>query len=733
MHQEFNRAHVYASVDSFSYKCFMRLPPSAFTSPVDLVVAPTRALRLLSSPQFMYVSAVEEFAPEWWKWPELGILPASGSSSPVVVDEDVERDERSASAASGARPPADVAPASRAAAGTAVATRVATRAAVGDATTTATATVTATATATATSTATATTAAATAAAAATTAAVGGGPPAAAPLQVVPNALAVGGWTALADNDAPARYRHACAVIGARLFVFGGRSNSGRLAEGLYQLDLLTGEWSAPATTGTPPDLRWGHSMNGFRQWCVIFGGHRRRGCLNDTAFFDTESHAWALPQMSTGQLPPPRGNHSAVVVADRLWLFGGDAANAGVLPHAVWALSLADPSDPDHGMSWSEVQSTGEAAPPSCDHSAVAIGAQVLLLGGSNASGYLSFSRIPVFHTDTLSWSRMTCGGKVPGARAGHVAACVSLAAGGTASRGGGGWQLYVFGGGNSTSGFSDMHVLRPDATWRRLDSSTRSTGTSQPEATEGAAAAQSGGMLLVFGGYTAAGATKRCYAWGCEKAAGGGAAGGDASRMFTPASAALGRLPAAGEPPSSAEAAEAPLVLLACPRGAQAQRHAGAAQPAFAERLGVGVQVVPTPSAPALAGGSAGADSVAQADSNEQALALMLHRLHQLQLQRNAFGAQPASLLSRAQMLAAVQPCVYRLMAGGQARTFVSFWVGVIDLGSGRQAVGSSLSREVRAEQTGGWGKTAHAPSELHEDAMSALLQAWKSLLRGL
>ena len=110
-----------------------------------------------------------------------------------------------------------------------------------------------------------------------------------------------------------------------------------------------------------------------------------------------------------------------------------------------------------------------------------------------------------------------------------------------------------------------------------------------------------------------------------------------------------------------------------------------------------------------------------------------MLHRLHQLQLQRNAFGAQPASLLSRAQMLAAVQPCVYRLMAGGQARTFVSFWVGVIDLGSGRQAVGSSLSREVRAEQTGGWGKTAHAPSELHEDAMSALLQAWKSLLRGL
>ena len=661
----------------------------------------------------MYVRAVEEVSPNWWEWPELGLIPASASSSPVVVDDDdgedvadekvapsellLERPAESSEAAA-ARPKAvavsatsvTVMPAGSGGAG-------------GD---------------------------------------GGGvaASASAPLQLSPNALAVGGWSALPDDAAPARYRHACAVVGARLFVFGGRSNSGRLAEGLHQLNLLSGQWSTPATTGLAPDLRWGHSMNAFRQWCIVFGGHRRRGCLNDTAFLDTESHRWESPKIE-GAMPPPRGNHSAVVVADRLWLFGGDAANAGVLPHTVWALALCAPSDASREISWSAVSATGEPGPPSCDHAAVAVGAQVLLLGGSNASGYLPFSRIPVFHTDTLSWSRLACGGAVPGARAGHVAAAVGAG-------GGGGWQLYIFGGGNSTSGFSDMHVLRDDATWRRLTSSTapaadgaahgaaNGAGAVQPEATEGAAVAQSGGMILVFGGYTAAGATKRCFAWGCSdedaaatKAKGAGTAFGPASAALVAASASR---QSKGAKPS--DASREGVVVLACPHEAHTQRHAQAAQGAFAERLGSGAEVMGVVASSGAGGPSAAEpDGVAQAESNEEALSLMMQRLHNLQLQRNAFGGQSTSLLGRARVLAAVQPCVYRLMAGGAPRTFVCFWVGAVDVATGRQAIGSSLSREVRAEKAGGWGKAAHAPSELDEDSSSALKQAWRSLLRDL
>ena len=63
------------------------------------------------------------------------------------------------------------------------------------------------------------------------------------------------------------------------------------------LDLLTGRWNVPTPGGTAPDLRWGHSMNSFRQWLVVFGGHRRRGCLNDTIYFDTEAMAWQTPKV----------------------------------------------------------------------------------------------------------------------------------------------------------------------------------------------------------------------------------------------------------------------------------------------------------------------------------------------------------------------------------------------------------------------------------------------------
>ena len=217
---------------------------------------------------FMYVQAVEEFAPDWWKWPELGLVPASPSSSPLVVDgADAEEEQAtnvadSSAAAPQPQPPRALVFAPPPTAGAA--------------------------------------APPTAAAAAPPAAPEAVPlsDVAPPLQLAPNALAVGGWSALPDEAAPARYRHACAVVGARLFVFGGRSNSGRLATDLFQLNLLTGRWSVPATSGTSPDLRWGHSMSAFRQWFILFGGHRRRGCLNDTMFFDTEGHAWETPRVS---------------------------------------------------------------------------------------------------------------------------------------------------------------------------------------------------------------------------------------------------------------------------------------------------------------------------------------------------------------------------------------------------------------------------------------------------
>jgi hypothetical protein len=265
----------------------------------------------------------------------------------------------------------------------------------------------------------------------------------------------------------------------------------------------------------------------------------------------------------------------------------------------------------------------------------VVVGARILLLGGSNGEGsYLPLGKVPVFHTDTLSWSWLSCTGRVPGARAGHVAATVSSGGGGSAD-----WRVFVFGGGNSSSGFCDMHALSSDACWEPLPSSTAADAAAQPSATEGAAMAHSGGMLLVCGGYTAAGATRQVYAWGCEPSLAAPAGHGERAPVPPPAKTLGG--------------SSHPLVLLACPTGINSQRHAYAATGAIVDAL-PGAQIVATP----YGGEGEGAADVPLASTQEQALSLLLQRLQQLQLQRAAFGEKSSSLLSRARLAAAVQPC---------------------------------------------------------------------------
>lgn len=113
------------------------------------------------------------------------------------------------------------------------------------------------------------------------------------------------------------------------------------------------------------------------------------------------------------------------------------------------------------------------------------------------------------------------------------------------------------------------------------------------------------------------------------------------------------------------------------------------------------------------------------------QALSLLTQTLQGLQLQRAAFKQRSASLLARARLLAAVQPCVHTIRVGGQPRVFECFWIGVVDVQRGKTAVGASASREVTAEHaTSAWGKAAKGAMD--EDTVAVLHHAWRSLLRG-
>ena len=185
---------------------------------------------------------------------------------------------------------------------------------------------------------------------------------------------------------------------------------------------------------------------------------------------------------------------------------------------------------------------------------------------------------------------------------------------------------------------------------------------------------------------------------------------------------------------PAAAAGREAErVVVLACPADAHTQRHAHAAQGAFADKFGGGgAYVVATPTT--TGGASVASEDVATADGQEHALSLVLQRLQSLQLQRSAFGAPSASLLSRAKVLAAVQPCIYRLKGGGATRSYACYWVGAVDLDSGRTATGASVSTELHSEsQASSPGLATRSAFALDEDAAASLGHAWKSLVSSL
>ncbi len=604
---------------------------------------------------FMYTQAVEELEPRWWAWPPLGLLPPS---SPRTPSGEGDNETRNPAGVKGpittykelARKQADDD---------------------GDAE---------------------------------------APAAAVAAPASPPALAPGTWSDRWSSGAPARYRHACAVVGARLFVWGGRTSSGRLAGGLHVLDLLGGAWTEPDVCGAAPELRWGHSMDAYNGWIVVFGGHRRRDCLADTALLHTEKLEWRDAAVA-GSLPPPRGNHASAICSGRLWVFGGDAPG-GLLPHKAWWLGLHD-LERGTPRRWEIAAATGAPPPPSADHTASTIGKTIVLLGGSSDSGYTPLSHAYVFHVEKLSWTTMRCGGAVPRARAGHGSSAAAAAEGGR-------WPILVFGGGDGAIGYDDLHALDDKFVWRRLPDEQGSSKDSRPQATEGAAMAMSGGILLVVGGYTSRGAVGVCYAHAGVDAAENDAAArpspGDVSKGAVARGRGSGAAAPAGRPPVQ-------LLLLACPPSVGSEAHATAARAALSHSFG-GMQVVGAHVATTATDANP-VDEVCR--THEEALSALQARLDDLRVQCLRTQPSAASLLSQASMVGSVQPLVFKLASGGVSRSLFAHWVGLLEVTSGRTAVACSAAREVSS----GEASSLVSSASLDTESQLVVSHAWRTLVK--
>ncbi|XP_061922636.1 host cell factor 2 [Entelurus aequoreus] len=134
-----------------------------------------------------------------------------------------------------------------------------------------------------------------------------------------------------------RIGHSFTLSGSRCYVFGGLSNVSedpngnvpRYMDDLYELELHSASgargWSIPETKGGGPSARESHTAVAYAGLgspkLFIFGGMQGRR-LDDLWQLDLNTMMWSRPH-TRGSTPLPRSLHSASVIGNKMFLFGG--------------------------------------------------------------------------------------------------------------------------------------------------------------------------------------------------------------------------------------------------------------------------------------------------------------------------------------------------------------------------------------------------------------------------
>jgi Kelch motif/Galactose oxidase, central domain len=102
----------------------------------------------------------------------------------------------------------------------------------------------------------------------------------------------------------------------------------------------------------------------------------------------------------TSPIPPRRCNHSAVVIKNKLFLYGGQDISEGVLSD-TWMLELNEGSDEEK---WYKVKCFGETPGPLCRHGSLVYKNMIYIIGGND--GYNENAMVYTFDIENSSWTR---------------------------------------------------------------------------------------------------------------------------------------------------------------------------------------------------------------------------------------------------------------------------------------------------------------------------------------
>jgi hypothetical protein len=217
-----------------------------------------------------------------------------------------------------------------------------------------------------------------------------------------------GWTQQQGTGPSAREGAAMAVLGQKVFLYGGSGATGGFLSDMWAWQ--GGKWTQVTLTGPTPGGRYGHSMVTLGNEIVLFGNVAGP---TDTWTFDGTSWKQAATVGPTGQpggLTDSRGFQTMAALGGKVYLFGGEQ-DANHILNDTWAWD---------GTAWTQV--TVASPPPARFHAGMTtFQGKIVMFGGASAvpSG-------PGFYGDTwtfdgTTWTQVATTGPSP--RYGYVLA----------------------------------------------------------------------------------------------------------------------------------------------------------------------------------------------------------------------------------------------------------------------------------------------------------------------
>jgi N-acetylneuraminic acid mutarotase len=164
------------------------------------------------------------------------------------------------------------------------------------------------------------------------------------------------------NPPPARYAHSAVAWNGKMYVFFGQGSSGNFFEDMWSYDPNNNIWNEITPEGPRPKARASHSAVVIDDAIYVFGGETEDWTFSNELFkYDPNSNRW---EQKAAMPAGGRREHAAAAVAGKMYIFcGEDGENplddlwVYVPTENKWTqLDLNDPNDPNdapsarHGM-----------------------------------------------------------------------------------------------------------------------------------------------------------------------------------------------------------------------------------------------------------------------------------------------------------------------------------------------------------------------------------------------